>query len=255
MRSAMRPAERVLIDLGITEPKEIDVAAIAWHLGAKVKYRELETCEARILGHGDRAIICVDSRKRPERRKFSVAHEIGHWTHHRGRCLACRSDEIGNRARGATDPERVADEFAGDLLLPAYLLRPMARQASKWTLAKVRQIAGEFGTSVTATAFRLVELDLLPGMLVCHNQQGRRWFKAAPSVPTRWFPRNELDHESQAFDMLFGTAAELAAPSIIGADAWFDRPSAEDLMLREQTYRSWEGEVISLLLPESKMFD
>jgi hypothetical protein len=51
------------------QAREIDVEAIAWLLGAKVEIRELDTCEARILGMA-RAIICVDSRRRPERRKF-----------------------------------------------------------------------------------------------------------------------------------------------------------------------------------------
>ncbi len=50
MSGGLRHAERVLASLGITEPREIDVEAIAWHLGAKVKYRELDTCEARIWG-------------------------------------------------------------------------------------------------------------------------------------------------------------------------------------------------------------
>lgn len=255
MSGGLRSAERVLASLGITEPREIDVEAIAWHLGAKVKYRELDTCEARILGHGNRAIICVDSRKRPERRKFSVAHELGHWTFHRGQCLACRSDEIGNRASRATDPERVADGFAGDLLLPAYLLRPMSQQVQRWSLAQVRGIASEFGTSVTATAYRLIELDLLPGLLVCHSRSGRRWFKRAASVPSRWFPQQDMDHDSQAFDMLFGTAAELEAPSLVDADAWFDQSDASRYQLHEQTYKVPNGEVITLVLPGRKMLD
>ena len=42
-------AEHVLQELGIIEPKDIDVEVIAWHLGAKVKFRALFDCEARIV--------------------------------------------------------------------------------------------------------------------------------------------------------------------------------------------------------------
>lgn len=40
-------AQEVLKELGVTEPSEIDVDAIAWSLGARVKYRPLDGCEAR----------------------------------------------------------------------------------------------------------------------------------------------------------------------------------------------------------------
>ena len=72
-------------------------------------------------------------------------------------------------------------------------------------------------------------------MLVCHGPQGRKWFTRSPGVPTRWFPRDELDHESFAFDLLFGEGQEQAHPRLIGADAWFDRNEAQRYELREDS--------------------
>lgn len=253
MSPGLRPAEKMLQSLGVTSPDEIDVEAIAWHLGAKVKYRPLDSCEARILGHGDRAIICVDDRKSPERIKFSVCHELGHWHFHRGRCIACRSDEIGGAPRGgALDPERIADGYAADLLLPRYLVSPLAAQVAKWSLARIRELASPFGASLTATAIRLVELDAIPGMLICHGLKGRRWFTRARSAE-RWFPRDELDAESQAFAMLYGGEQELRSPSIIGADAWFDASAAAPHLVHEQTYLVPGGDVVTLLLLHPRM--
>ncbi len=40
--------ERLLRSLGIERPEEIDLEAVAWSVGAKVKYRPLKSCEARI---------------------------------------------------------------------------------------------------------------------------------------------------------------------------------------------------------------
>ena len=52
MTRRLSAAETVLRDLGIVEPEEIDVEAIAWHLSAKVRYRSLHSCEARLVGRG-----------------------------------------------------------------------------------------------------------------------------------------------------------------------------------------------------------
>src|SRR5262249_39803047 len=110
-------AERTLRELGIARPEDIDLDVVAPHLGAKVKYRRLESCEARIIGRENRAIISVEDRMPPERQRFSVGHELGHWHHHRGRCLICRYEDIGNQRLAATNPERVADGYAVDVLM------------------------------------------------------------------------------------------------------------------------------------------
>lgn len=82
MRAVPNAAELALQALGITEPGEIDVEVVARSLGAKVKYRQLTSCEARIVGRGGSAIITVNSHVHPRRRRFSVAHELGHWHRH-----------------------------------------------------------------------------------------------------------------------------------------------------------------------------
>jgi hypothetical protein len=109
------PAETILKRLGITDPREIDLEAIAWHLGAHIRYRPLEHCEARIVGHADRAVITVNSRSGRRRKRFSIGHELGHWHHDRGRLLFCQAADIG----------RAADRFASNLLMPEYLCEPI----------------------------------------------------------------------------------------------------------------------------------
>jgi len=229
--------EQILQDFGIDRPEEIDLQAIAWELGARIKFRDLHSCEARIVGRGDRAIITVDAKAPPRRKRFSIAHELGHWHHHRGRCLICRSDDIGNRRRSVTDPERVADDYASDMLLPRYLLEPMLKGLPRPTLKAVKETAEAFDASLTATVLKIIETDRFPVMLVSHSQQGRAWFRRAPSVPEHWFPKQELDHESFAFAALFGKNEDKGGPRRIGADAWFDRRGAEEFEIYEETFR------------------
>jgi hypothetical protein len=241
------PAEVVLKRLGVTDPREIDVEAIAWHLGARVRYRPLDTCEARIIGAADQAIITINSRSGRRRKRFSIGHELGHWYHDRGRVLFCEADEIGRAAPGALNRERVADRFASHLLMPDYLFRPIARAHAKITFGAVGTIADAFDTSRTATAIRLTEDGYFVGCLVCHGRRGRKWFARPPEVPERWFPRAELAAETFAFDILFGTATEDRFPRRIGADAWFDRWDAERYEVYEQTIRISDDEILTLV--------
>ena len=48
--NGLTEAEQLLQELGITEPEEIDLEAIAYYVGATIKRRPLDGCEARIVG-------------------------------------------------------------------------------------------------------------------------------------------------------------------------------------------------------------
>jgi hypothetical protein len=245
---SLAPVERFLKGLGVTEPSDIDVEAIAWASGARVKYCELDGCEARILGFKGQAIIRVDRRLSPHRKRFSIAHELGHWCHHRHRMSWCTADDIGNLGRAASEIERVADRYAADLLMPRYIFNPLAQKHAHLDTQVVREMARLFSTSLTATGIRLVMSGLWTALLVCHGQRGRKWFVRSPDVPERWFPRAELDPASFSFDLLFGSEAELLRPRKVGAEAWFDQREAHKYELHEQAVRTSRGEVITLLL-------
>ena len=159
----------------------------------------------------------------------------------------CRNDEIGNPTRSPTDPERVADSYAANLLLPRYLFVPRARGLGSTNLDNLKTLASEFSTSLRATAIRLVEFGPEPAILVCHNSEGRRWFNRPSSIPDRWFPRQELDADSCAFEVLHGEKSQ-SRRTLMGADAWFDRYDADRYELFEQSFKAGGGEVLSLLV-------
>jgi hypothetical protein len=242
----LTPAERLLQELGITEPEEIDLEAIAFYLGACVRFRKLDGCEARIIGCNSRAIITIGQDCSHTRKRFSLAHEIGHWTHHKGQTLVCRAEE--SRPQEKMSPERIANNYAADLLMPRYLFAPIARSFSKLNFKTVDDIAGIFHTSRPAAAIRLVEHGHSPAVLVCHASGGRKWFARGSDVPSRWFPKDDLDADSFAFGVLHGGNLDDPIPRKIGADAWFDRWDAEKYIVQEQTVRTGPDEVQTLVL-------
>lgn len=254
MRPPLR-AEDLLISLGVQAPSDIDLEAIAAYQGAMVKYRPLDGCEARIVGVGDRAIITVREGLLPARARFSLAHELGHWALHRGRSFICRSDDIGGGNNlNLMHPERQADAYAADLLLPDFLFKARLREFPRISMDVAAKLAGEFSVSLTATAIRLVEKGDEPAILVSHGRRGRRWFTRNPGVPDTWFPQVDLDHASLAFDVVFGEKQKTHMGKI-GAETWFDRRDASRFEISEQTIRIADGEGLTLLLLNEEMLD
>src|SRR4029077_9999213 len=117
-------------------------------------------------------IIWVDrgeSRRSPRRKRFTIAHEIGHFRMHvsgSDSVFADRPQDIVEIASNIDHPrspdlhqrEREADAFARELLMPELLVTENAR-ASGFNLPA---LAERFDVSVPAIRLRLRLLGLLP---------------------------------------------------------------------------------------------
>lgn len=240
------PAEALLRSLGISSPADIDIEAIAWAAGAKVRHGVLKSCEARIIGYEDRAIITVQRGGDLRRRRFSIAHELGHWEHHRGQSSICRASDIGNPTSRGSPIERQADRYAADLLMPAYLFRESLQDHRKPSIDVIDALATEYSTSRLATAIRCIDLAGWPCILVCHGPKGRRWFRRSTALSDKWFPRGELDAASSAMSVLFGET-EKSRPTRIRADAWFNHRDAPYATVIEQSVKAFGGDVWTLV--------
>ena len=89
-------ADQLIEELGIAEPNEIDIEAIAQYCGATIVYESLKGCEARILGTDTRAIITVNSDSPRARQRFSGGHELGHWMRDRGKAAFACTESVVN---------------------------------------------------------------------------------------------------------------------------------------------------------------
>ncbi|MCW2282570.1 Zn-dependent peptidase ImmA (M78 family) [Rhodoblastus acidophilus] len=252
MTDALTPAERILYGLGIRHPCEIDLEAIAASRGAFVKYQPLDNCEAMIAGSSKRAVILVNSNSCETRQRFSLAHELGHWHHHRGKVLYCSSDEVEETKPGPLNPERQADGFASDLVLPTYMFRPIFAKLKRFRIQEAAEIAAEFNVSLTATLIKCVELNRLPIILACYRRSGYSWSRPAKMVPSWWRLHRTLDRETFAGRMLFDGASPEAWPRKMPADAWFDFRGAGDYEVQEQSVMLPGAEVLTILtIPEN----
>lgn len=244
--SHYRPPLKLLKELGITEPQDIWIEAIAEHCDATVVYERLEGAEARIIGVNDHAIITINSRAPLERRRFSAGHELGHWMRDRGKVSFSCTAKMFAGEWSDDNPERRANRYAADLLLPDFMFTPRAK-GKEITFATVRSLAKDFKTSLTATAIRLVELGSFPSMIVCNELGRRKWFFRGPDVPGVLWPCDEPGRDTVAYDLLRGSESQTGSADIY-ADGWITHQDSHKYSLQEDSIR-WgnSGMVLSLL--------
>lgn len=143
--------ERYLSRFG-GEELPVPVESIAEDLlGLAVEARDDLECSGMLLPAERR--ILVNAAEPEERRRFTIAHELGHWI---CQCLEgtvkpiyCRAEEIGLDPEGKK-LEREANIFAANLVMPEAAVRE----------AHLSGDTARFGVSDEALAWRLYNLGL-----------------------------------------------------------------------------------------------
>lgn len=253
----MSPGERAearIADLGINDPRDLDVEAIAADAQMTVEYEDLEGCEATLVGVGHRAIATIKPSPVRGRERFSIGHELGHWELHRGMSFKCRVDEPDRNFASDKPREREADEYAAHLLMPSALFNPRVKTLGNPGFRELDELSGTFETSLLATSMRLANIDTLPVILACYSQQGLRWNKPAAHIPRRWWLRSNLDDDSFAYELLT-TGRRPSSARKQPAEVWFENSDAEQYEVTEDCIQGRAGEVLVLLYLSPKMFD
>lgn len=254
MTPAGEKAEELISELGITSPTDIDVEAIAFDSGVEVKYERLMGCEATLVGVGNRAIATINPSGIRGRERFSIGHEVGHWHLHKGRSFQCRVDDADANLASDRRVEKEADTFAAHLLMPQPIFAPLIRQIGQPNFKNLTTLAGDFETSIMATALRLANINTLPVIVASYNCNGLRWSLPAADVPRRWFLKRQLDEDTFTYDLLH-TGKECPQLRKQPAEAWFQNDDADEYEVHEQCMPSRAGEALVLLYLESRMME
>jgi len=142
---------------------------IAAHVGITFCYASFpQKFDGLLLHEQNQFVLVCNNRRYPRgspRSRYTFAHELGHFfiPSHRhalvAGLLAARLPRQGPWGNRTTEEE--ADRFAANLLMPAPLFSQLATTTPGTALQKITTLAKTFETSITATAYRLIELDLL----------------------------------------------------------------------------------------------
>jgi len=192
---------------------------VAQHLGIEIREIRAETFDGallRIRGTSRAMIVLNRAISEPGRRRFTLAHEIGHFVLPDQQELTspCGPTVIGSWA-GLAPAERDANRFAADILIPRRLFLGISGKRPTLTLAK--DIAARFGTSLTAAACRLAELTPERVAVVMSRAGASKWYR-----PSNDFSQKvrlaALDDGTLAYGLFLGNDG--ATQGEVPADAW-----------------------------------
>lgn len=103
---------------GQTQPR-FDPYVIAKGIGVEVRDAKDRNWSGAVKFSGDKAVIWLNDAEPASRRRFTLAHELGHLMLH------ARASEgmFRDVSFSGGSQEREANEFAGDLLMPGWAIR------------------------------------------------------------------------------------------------------------------------------------
>jgi Zn-dependent peptidase ImmA (M78 family) len=147
----------------------VPVERVAAHLGARVHYEHFDgDLSGFLVREQNRTIIGVNSRHAATRRRFTIAHEVGHLLlHDQDRLHFDRRFPLrlrDTRSSQAVDPDEIAaNAFAAELLMPtAMVQRDLAAHTVDYEDEEsLRSLAGRYNVSLQAMILRLVNLGYI----------------------------------------------------------------------------------------------
>lgn len=157
--NAKEKAEQMLKENFVNDPP-VDVYEIAKNEGLEIEIKDFSDKFNHISGYIKPEIrtIFVNSRDTENRRKFTIAHELGHWILHRDK-LESEPEKYAilyriPLGRSQDDPvEQEANCFAANLLVPEEMLT--ARREGKTE----EELATEFHVSRDVIGYRISALQ------------------------------------------------------------------------------------------------
>ncbi|MCA9618333.1 MAG: ImmA/IrrE family metallo-endopeptidase [Myxococcales bacterium] len=246
-QGAIATAQKLVDELQIQEPSEIDIALIAAHLGLHLRRRPLPHEEGRLLRAGSFGLVVVADRAFDSAKwRFVVAHEIGHFLQHPDTDtfdICTGANLFGANLDSGREAE--ANDFASELLMPSRLFAPLCDR-SRPSLDDVSELATAFETSLTATALRLVQLTREPCAVVHSTRGAVDWVdQSSGFIPTLGADQ-PLGGGTHAGELHAG-APPMSGPQTVDAACWSADARAAGMKLQEHSRHVADTSVLTLL--------
>jgi len=227
-------AEEIIKKLQIREPSEILIRDISMERGAFVKEDILEGSEARLIRRGGKGIITICN-KIPEegRKRFAIAHELGHFELHKTSQLNHCAEEDMYVWNENEIYEIEANKFAASILMPAHIFSQYLDKGQP-KLKNIKKISAKFRTSLTATALRYISLSSEPCAIAVTKNDIIRWYKKSSSfefhvkVGEKLSPFTEIHNSNEVEEIP-------KIPTKMPATAWISGIKDKGAMIYEQS--------------------
>ncbi len=214
-------ARSVLEKFYVSSAVDIDVESIAWHQGRlRIKVGGLTSSEGRLVATQQGGVIRVASKRNLGRYRFTVAHELGHYLLHprdlHDKDIKKADLTVWNDASEEAD----ANVFAAEFLMPKVLFEPHCR--GEPSIAKLQQIADDFRTSLTATAFQYYEYTREPVAIILSDGWTMKQFLPFRDEDSPRIRFGEVSPDSAAGERLAEHDRDSRRMVRVPASAWLE---------------------------------
>lgn len=188
-RPAQIAAEIVKQNPGIQAPVPLEEIAFAAGI-REINKKPLDGLEGALVANPEKSegIILIKEGSRPQRQRFTLGHELGHFLIPRhGHQMSCglsdlitRDQKTLNRAQRM---ELEANQFSAELLMPRLLVRQYPGYGNEPCIECVISMAIDFGVSFEACAQRYVALHDDPVAIVFAHEAVVRYSTKSEGFP------------------------------------------------------------------------
>jgi hypothetical protein len=216
-------AQKFLENCGLTSPTELPIEEIIASEGAFVQTSKIDGAEGRIIfdSTGSNAIITIsDSIKLEAKRRFVLAHELGHLIMHRDKKKILTDTNLTLSEFTAKEIIEVeANAFASEYLMPENEFRRLCDR--KLDLKQIKRISDNFHTSITATLLRFKDIGNYPIAVIYSEKGFIKWkFFSEDFVLSFIPPNSQIPYNTIAYD-IYQSRYNESEPELVNAIDWF----------------------------------
>lgn len=140
----------------------VPVEKIAEMLKLEVRYSpSSDDVSGTLIRKGKELIIGINSNQHPNRQRFTIAHEVGHFVMQKSWQLHVDEDFCINRDGSNNSEEIEANRFAAELLMPVELIEIDVSRFKILDEAVINVLAGRYKVSTQAMQIRLTNLGYI----------------------------------------------------------------------------------------------
>jgi Zn-dependent peptidase ImmA (M78 family) len=216
-------AQNILDECGLDNPSDMDIEDIIQSQGvAAIQSVKMNGSQARIMINGSNSIISINQNIKYEpKRRFILAHELGHHTLHKN--LKYFNDDAKSLsewlAKGKHEKE--ANEFASELLMPSQLFMEEVG-GKKFNFDIIKTMSSFFCTSLTATLLKYKTLGDYPIAVVYSENKRVKWSSFSHDFVLPFIPNDMFISDNCVAIDHFNNIPFPKEPEEVDVYTWFD---------------------------------
>ncbi len=219
-------AKQLLSSLGIDDPTQTSIEDLIIYHDGIVQEIPLNNCDGRMVMKNGKSIVSLNCAiEFPQKKRFVLAHELGHILLHANKEATFSDDYSTLEAYKHGIQEKEANDFATELLMPSELFKKACFK-QKFGAELIRNLSNRFNTSLTSTIYRYVELGPHPLCVFYSKDRKIQYWKKSDQF-RYWIPdRTKLNVPSDSVAEEFYSKNRIYlkndSDQIISKSTWFE---------------------------------